>query len=66
LSKDIFAQIEVRQYSNPNKIRLVGSNSTNNEGEAYIRYIFKYLVYHNIFQKIEGLKELLKTKKKPK
>jgi hypothetical protein len=38
--------------------RLIGTNSTNNEGEKYIRYLNEYCEYHNIYSKIQSLYDL--------
>lgn len=62
LSNDICNQSNSTRNDTSNKIRLVGSNTSNKEGEAYIRYVYKYLLYHNIFQKTEVLKESVKYK----
>jgi hypothetical protein len=39
------------------KIRMVGSNSTNKEGEAYIRKLDEYYNYHRIYEKSKELYE---------
>jgi exonuclease III len=40
------------------KSRIVGSNSTNKEGEQYIRGLDKYFQYHQIYEKVNELYEL--------
>jgi hypothetical protein len=37
------------------KIRLIGTNSTNKEGAEYIKYLYKHLKQHNIFNRIQTL-----------
>jgi Reverse transcriptase (RNA-dependent DNA polymerase) len=37
------------------KLRLVGTNSTNMEGERYIRHLHKTLICHNIFQRLQTI-----------
>jgi hypothetical protein len=37
------------------RIRLVGTNSTNEEGERYMCHLYKYLVSEDIFNKVETL-----------
>jgi hypothetical protein len=43
------------------KFRLVGTNSTNAEGETYIRYLYKHLKNNNIFGKIQNLYDNIDT-----
>jgi hypothetical protein len=55
LSKDIINNIQVTK-----KIRLIGTNSTNEEGKRYIKHLYQHLLNNNLFNKSE---ELLKRAK---
>jgi hypothetical protein len=52
LSKEILRipEIEIQE-----KVRLVGTNSTNKEGARYIRKLYRHLLENNVFYKVEKL-----------
>jgi hypothetical protein len=47
--------LENNCVAQPKKLRLVGTNSTNMEGERYIRHLHKTLTCHNIFKRLEDI-----------
>jgi hypothetical protein len=49
----------LRDYHAPNsqRKRIIGTNSTNREGERYIRHLYRTLLKQNIFQEVEQLKD---------
>jgi hypothetical protein len=56
----IFADISNTILEDPinndtKRIRLVGSNCTNEEGERYIRHLYRFLLKKNIFNKVADL-----------
>jgi hypothetical protein len=42
---------------NSQRKRIIGTNSTNREGERYIGHLHRTLLKQNIFQEVEQLKE---------
>jgi hypothetical protein len=42
---------------NLQRTRLIGTNSTNEEGERYIRYLYKLLNNHNVFKRAQQILE---------
>jgi hypothetical protein len=43
------------------RIRMIGTNSTNEEGENYIRYLYHKLDEHKLFSKVEALFNTITT-----
>jgi hypothetical protein len=46
---------------NSQRRRIIGSNSTNREGERYIKHLYRNLQRHNIFEEVQRIENSIKT-----